>query len=193
MSIASATRRVAELLEETGCKVVFAESCTGGLVSGALTAIAGISRFHCGGMVVYRNETKVAYLDIPRLVLDDPGPVSRKMTQLLAERVLVKTPEANLAVAVTGHLGPQAPPLLDGQAYAAIAWRGVAVPGRAVPGRAVTGRAGRGGANRRLSERRFDCQQYPSRIKRLRLIVGGVLDFVADELEEIEPLADSRR
>ena len=50
--------------QETNRKIVFAESCTGGLVSGALTKIPGISQCHCGGVVVYRNETKQAYLGI---------------------------------------------------------------------------------------------------------------------------------
>ena len=109
MSIPSAARRVARLLKATGLKVVFAESCTGGLVSGALTKIPGISNHHCGGVVVYRNETKMAYLDIPAALLADPGPVSAEVAELMARRVLEKTPEADVAVSVTGHLGPNAP------------------------------------------------------------------------------------
>ena len=75
MTIVSAARRVARLLRELDCKVVFAESCTGGLVSGALTRFAGISNYHCGGVVVYRNESKIAFLDIPRKLLDKVGTV----------------------------------------------------------------------------------------------------------------------
>jgi PncC family amidohydrolase len=155
-------------LEETGCKVVFAESCTGGLVSGALTAIPGISRFHCGGMVVYRNETKTAYLDVPPALLKDPGPVSAEVTGLLARQVLEKTPEADLAVAVTGHLGPQAPPELDGRAFAAVVWRE---------------------ASKQTADRRpgtllaIDCRRFDSRLKRQRFVVEQVLDLLADELD----------
>src|SRR5262245_64415356 len=94
--------RVARLLQQSGRKVVFAESCTGGLVSGSLTKIPGISSYHCGGVVVYRNETKQAYLDIPAALLKQPGPVSREVAEQMAQRVLAKTPEANLAAAVTG-------------------------------------------------------------------------------------------
>src|SRR5688572_20011710 len=119
----SSARRVARLLKSTGLKVVFAESCTGGLVSGALTKIPGISDHHCGGVVVYRNETKKAYLEIPTALLADPGPVSAQVAELMARRVLEKTPEADLAFSVTGHLGPNAPPKLDGHVYIAIAWR----------------------------------------------------------------------
>ena len=77
----AAARRVARLLARSTKKVVFAESCTGGLVSGELTEIAGISEHHCGGMVVYRNATKMAYLGIPADLLDHPGPVSPEIAE----------------------------------------------------------------------------------------------------------------
>jgi nicotinamide-nucleotide amidase len=123
MTIADSARRVAKLLAASGHKVVFAESCTGGLVSGALTRIPGISEHHCGGVIVYRNATKTQYLDIPQKLLDDKGPVSRKVAELMAVRVLEKTPEATIAVSVTGHLGPNAPARLDGRVFVGVAWR----------------------------------------------------------------------
>jgi Competence-damaged protein len=86
MSLPSLARRVARLLKASGLKVVFAESCTGGLVSGALTRVPGISEHHCGGVVVYRNETKTAYLGIARKTLVDPGPVSREVAELMRSR-----------------------------------------------------------------------------------------------------------
>jgi nicotinamide-nucleotide amidase len=124
MSIAEVSRRVAKLLASTGHKVVFAESCTGGLVSGALTRVPGISEHHCGGVIVYRNATKQAYLDIPAKLLDDPGPVSAEVAELMAKRVLEKTPEATIAVSVTGHLGPNSPRDLDGVVFVGICVRG---------------------------------------------------------------------
>ena len=123
MSISRQAQRVADLLASRGLKVVFAESCTGGLVSGALTQIPGISRYHCGSMVVYQNETKAAWLGVSRQVLKSPGPVSRRVAIKLAEEVLRHTPHANVSLAVTGHLGPQAPKRLDGVVYFAIALR----------------------------------------------------------------------
>src|SRR5687768_16374689 len=119
-NIAAQARRVAELLAAQQRKVAFAESCTGGLVSGALTAIPGISAWHCGGVVVYRNETKQALLNIPRKLLDDPGPVSEIVVRLMAERVLAIVPEADVSLAVTGHLGPNPPPELDGLVFIAV-------------------------------------------------------------------------
>ena len=123
MSIPAAAKRVAELLKQHDLKVVFAESCTGGLASGALTRFPGISDHHCGGMVVYRNATKSAYLGIDSALLEDPGPVSAEVTEQLARQVLLRTSGAGVSAAVTGHLGPQAPRQLDGVVYLCIARR----------------------------------------------------------------------
>jgi PncC family amidohydrolase len=117
MTIPAAARRLAKLLQQSGHKIVFAESCTGGLVSGALTKIPGISAYHCGSMVTYRNETKTAYLGIDPQILKRPGPVSEKVARLMVESVFEQTPEATVAASVTGHLGPNAPTKLDGLVF----------------------------------------------------------------------------
>ena len=158
----SAARRVARLLKATGLKVVFAESCTGGLVSGALTKIPGISDHHCGGVVVYRNETKQAYLNISAALLADPGPVSAQVAELMARRILEKTPEADLALSVTGHLGPNAPPKLDGHVYSAIAWRTQSA---------------------REKAHFLRCRRHDSRAIRQRWVVEQVLELLGNELE----------
>jgi nicotinamide-nucleotide amidase len=164
MSITSSARRVARLLKTAGRKVVFAESCTGGLVSGALTKIPGISNHHCGGMVVYRNETKMAYLGIPAKLLDRPGPVSAEIAELMAINVLEMTPEADVAVSVTGHLGPHAPPQLDGRVYMAIAWR--VTRGELAP----------------PVVKRLQCRRSESRAVRQRWVVERVLDLLSVSL-----------
>jgi nicotinamide-nucleotide amidase len=167
MSISSAAHRVARLLKTADCKVVFAESCTGGLVSGSLTKIPGISKYHCGGVVVYRNQTKTAHLGIPAGILDDPGPVSREVTQLMAVRVLERTPEADVAAAVTGHLGPGAPPKLDGLIFIAVAWRGRLSSVSKIP---------------TVNVKQLRCKKGASRVPRQRWVVEQVLEFLADEL-----------
>jgi nicotinamide mononucleotide (NMN) deamidase PncC len=73
--------------------------------------------------VTYRNETKTAYLAIDPKVLKRPGPVSELVARQMAEAVLSRTPEATVAASITGHLGPNAPPKLDGRVYVAIAFR----------------------------------------------------------------------
>jgi PncC family amidohydrolase len=162
-------RRVANLLKALDLKVVFAESCTGGLVSGALTKIPGISEHHCGGLVVYRNETKQAYLSIPAAMLDDRGPVSREVAELMAMRVLAMTPEADIAASVTGHLGPNAPPALDGVVFAGIARR---QPGRRKP---------------IVTVQQFRCRRADSRVARQRWVVGQVLEFWEERLQAETP------
>ena len=124
-------RDLARALRDRSLRIVFAESCTGGLVSAALTGIPGVSEHHCGSAVVYRLETKAAWLGIERRLLDDPGPVSGVVAGRMAIGVLARTPEADVAVSVTGHLGPDAPANLDGVLYVGIALR--AAPDRAVP------------------------------------------------------------
>jgi PncC family amidohydrolase len=160
MSIADSARRVARLLAKTRQKVVFAESCTGGLVSGTLTRVPGISDHHCGGVVVYRNATKTAYLDIPASVLDRFGPVSFEVAERMAQRVLAKTPEATIGVSVTGHLGPNAPPDLDGSVFIGIAKR--SGPARVQPLR---------------------CRRKDSRLVRQRWVVARALDLLAAALK----------
>ena len=112
---------LAKQLQHHDLRIVFAESCTGGLISASLTRVPGISAWHCGSAVVYRVETKARWLGISRDILKKPGPVSRVVAAAMAEGVLAKTPEANIAASITGHLGPDAPPRLDGLIYVGIA------------------------------------------------------------------------
>jgi nicotinamide mononucleotide (NMN) deamidase PncC len=106
-------------------RLVLAESCTAGLVAAELGQIPGISEFLCGSMVVYRTPTKSAWLGISTSLLDNPeiGPVSAQVTIALAESALAKTPEATIAAAITGHLGPGSPVALDGKVFCAFVRR----------------------------------------------------------------------
>jgi PncC family amidohydrolase len=119
---------VRDRLRDRGDRLVLAESCTAGLVAAELGQIPGISEFLCGSMVVYRTPTKTAWLGISSEILNDPavGPVSVEVTIALARAVLEKTPEATVAAAITGHLGPSAPAGMDGQLYCAMVRRDAA-------------------------------------------------------------------
>ena len=116
-------RQVVDRLKILHLRIVLAESCTGGLVSALLTRIPGVSEFHCGSAVVYQIATKAAWLGVPQSLLQDPGPVSREVATKMAEGVLEITPHANIAAAVTGHLGPGAPAGQDGLVYISFARR----------------------------------------------------------------------
>lgn len=117
--------RLRDRLRDRGDRLVLAESCTSGLVAAELGKIPGISSFFCGSMVVYRTQTKSDWLEIPASLLEDPsmGPVSREATSSLASAMLRNTPEATVAAAVTGHLGPGAPKGMDGQIFYAVEFR----------------------------------------------------------------------
>jgi nicotinamide-nucleotide amidase len=162
MSHRAVAYRVVKLLEQSGLKLAVAESCTGGLVSGALTAIPGVSAVHCGGVIVYRNETKAAYLGIPTALLRRSGPVSPEVAERMARGVLKITPEAGIGLSVTGHLGPDAPAELDGRVYAAIAGR----------------------RPRRVTCHALSCQHLAGRTRRQKWVVEQVLALLKQHLEQ---------
>ncbi len=101
-------RRAERLLaaaRAANCTVSFAESCTGGLVAGALTALAGSSEVFLGSAVTYALSAKTAILGVPQAVLDDHGAVSSECAEAMAEGAL-RVFGSDVAVSVTGIAGP---------------------------------------------------------------------------------------
>jgi nicotinamide-nucleotide amidase len=94
-----------QTLLETGYRIVTAESCTGGLVAAAITAIAGSSDWFERGFVTYSNEAKCELLGVPRALIDEHGAVSEPVARVMAEGALARTP-ADCALSVTGVAGP---------------------------------------------------------------------------------------
>jgi nicotinamide-nucleotide amidase len=121
----AAAQLAAQRLRERQLRLVLAESCTGGLVAATLTRIPGISEWFCGSAVVYRLDTKHEWLDVPQALFHAPGPgvVSREVAEAMAHGALRHTPEAKIAAAITGHLGPNAPDEQDGHIWMAVAMR----------------------------------------------------------------------
>jgi nicotinamide-nucleotide amidase len=101
----AAARRVVELCVARKLTVGTAESCTGGLVAGALTEIAGSSAAVLCGFVTYSNDAKHDMLDVPIATLERHGAVSRQTAEAMAEGALNNS-AADLAVAITGIAGP---------------------------------------------------------------------------------------
>ena len=158
---------------QQSCKVanhrfVLAESCTAGLISAALSRQPGISDCFCGSAVTYRNQTKQQWLNVQDQDLVDSGPVSALVAAQMAEGVLTETSEAQVAAAVTGHLGPAAPTELDGVIYVAVAVRSEGEHRLVVSHRLVLAE----------SERRFRQQEAAlsvlQALDRLLLMVTGV-------------------
>lgn len=86
-------------------KLATAESCTGGLIAGLLTEIAGSSDVVERGFVVYSNEAKMQLLGVPESVIETHGAVSEVTARAMAEGAL-KNSLADIAVSVTGIAGP---------------------------------------------------------------------------------------
>ena len=120
----SVYQQLADLLVAKQQRIVFAESCTAGLISASMARVPGVSEVLAGSAVVYQLATKTHWLSVEPALLDDPGPVSEIVSQQMAVGVLKITPHASLAASVTGHLGPDAPADLDGLAWSTVALRG---------------------------------------------------------------------
>ena len=86
-------------------KIATAESCTGGLIAGLLTEIAGSSDVVERGFIVYSNRAKEEVLGVPGDLIADMGAVSEPVARLMAEGALAES-RANVAIAVTGIAGP---------------------------------------------------------------------------------------
>ena len=99
-----AARVVAEN-REAGRMVVTAESCTGGLVAGALTEIAGSSDVLDRGFVTYSNEAKMESLGVARDIIETFGAVSIACVWAMAQGALERS-KADVAVAISGVAGP---------------------------------------------------------------------------------------
>lgn len=120
---AAAQKLAAALQQKKSDRVVFAESCTAGMVAALLGQIAGISNWHCGSAVTYRQSAKQQWLDVSPATLENYSAESLETTQEMAIGVLQKTDEATISAAVTGHLGPNAPTDIDGKIFVALARR----------------------------------------------------------------------
>ena len=94
-----------DLCREKGLRMVTAESCTGGLIGGALTEVPGSSDVFWGGFMTYANEAKVNILGVDENVLKDKGAVSSEVVTQMLRGALEKS-GTDLALAVSGVAGP---------------------------------------------------------------------------------------
>ena len=102
------TALAAEVLEAAragGDLIATAESCTGGLVSAALTSVPGSSDVFDRGFVTYTNAAKSEMLDVPFWLIEKHGAVSEEVARAMAGGALAHS-NATIAVAITGIAGP---------------------------------------------------------------------------------------
>jgi len=98
-------QQVADLLRSRGWTIATAESCTGGLLAGRLTELAGSSDYVLGGLVVYSNEAKTALAGVDPSLIAQVGAVSVEVAEALADGARTRV-GADVGVGITGIAGP---------------------------------------------------------------------------------------
>jgi nicotinamide-nucleotide amidase len=98
-------QQVAGMLRERGLTLATAESCTGGLLAGRITELAGSSEYFLGGLVVYANEAKTALAGVPADMIERHGAVSQEVAEALADGARERL-GADVGIGVTGVAGP---------------------------------------------------------------------------------------
>ncbi len=91
--------------KQDSLRVATAESCTGGLVAGAITELDGASAVFDWGVVTYSNAAKTEMLGVSESLINEHGAVSEQVVMAMAEGALAKS-GADIAIAVTGIAGP---------------------------------------------------------------------------------------
>ena len=99
------SQKIVSLLRKKSFKISFVESCTGGLLSSAITSISGSSKVFTLGLVTYSNQSKINNLKIPKKTIMKHGAVSYE-TCLSMVKNLGKISKTNISVSITGIAGP---------------------------------------------------------------------------------------
>ena len=108
MPTAALAKDLVEALKSRGWKLTLAESMTGGLVAGALTAVPTSGDVFPGGLVSYSDSVKADHLGVDPKTLEAKGAVTAEVAKAMAKGALDRF-HADLAVSVTGFAGPDVP------------------------------------------------------------------------------------
>ena len=106
-AIFALAQQVGERLRRQGRSLAVAESCTGGLLGGALTEVPGSSAYFLGGVISYADRVKVEQLRVPEATLRQYGAVSEQTAAAMATGVR-QLLHADIGVSITGVAGPDA-------------------------------------------------------------------------------------
>ena len=99
------SQKIVRLLKKKKLKISFAESCTGGMLSSAITSVNGSSKVFKLGLVAYSNQSKTKVLRIPKKIIKKYGSVSYQVCLAMVKNVS-KIGETSMSVAITGIAGP---------------------------------------------------------------------------------------
>ena len=99
------SRNIIKKLSKKKLKISFAESCTGGLLSSAITSVSGSSKVFNLGLVTYSNQSKIKVLKVSKKIIRKYGTASEQVCKAMAKNVS-KIGKTNMSVSVTGIAGP---------------------------------------------------------------------------------------
>ena len=116
-------QQVGERLRRQGRSLAVAESCTGGLLGGALTDVPGSSAYFLGGVISYADRVKVAQLGVSEAMLRQYGAVSEQTAAAMATGVR-RLLQSDIGVSITGVAGPEA----EGAKPVGLTFIGIAAP-----------------------------------------------------------------
>ena len=99
-------QKIVSLLKRKKLKVAVAESCTGGMLSSAITSVSGSSKVFTMGLVTYSNQAKISILKVPKKIISKYGAVSVQCCLAMVNN-LSKISKAKSCVSITGIAGPK--------------------------------------------------------------------------------------
>ncbi len=102
----SLNKKIVSLLRKKKFKVATAESCTGGMISGAITSVSGSSKVFTMGLVAYSNQSKIKILKVPKQIIKKNGAVSVQCCLAMVNN-LRKISKAKICISTTGIAGPK--------------------------------------------------------------------------------------
>ena len=105
MVLNNKSKKIVSLLKIKKLKISFAESCTGGLLSSAITSVSGSSKVFTFGLVAYSNQSKIKVLKVPKNIIRKYGSVSAPVCLAMVKN-LSKISKTNISVSITGIAGP---------------------------------------------------------------------------------------
>ena len=102
----SLNQKIVSLLKRKKLKIGVAESCTGGMLSSAITSVSGSSKVFTLGLVTYSNQAKISILKVPKNIISKYGAVSVQCCLAMVNN-LSKISKAKACVSITGIAGPK--------------------------------------------------------------------------------------
>ena len=101
----SKSKKIIILLKKKKLRISFAESCTGGLLSSAITSVSGSSKVFTLGLIAYSNQSKIKVLKVPKSIIRKYGSVSEPVCLAMVKNVS-RIGKTNMSVSITGIAGP---------------------------------------------------------------------------------------